>query len=80
MGHQRQGVAIKGSRLTLFLMLLCLQGMVQVKAKDVSSIRQEERTTEAGSKMREETSQQIRRDLGHHVGKKTRTQVGGQCR
>ena len=42
MDLQRQEVAIKGSRLVLFLVLLCLQRMVQERAMEMSSIRQEE--------------------------------------
>ena len=36
------GVAIKGSRLALFLILLCCERMVQVMAAEMSSIRREE--------------------------------------
>ena len=39
--RQCQGVALKGFRLDLFLMLLCLQGVAQVKAMETSSIHLE---------------------------------------
>ena len=40
--EQRRRVATKGFRLALFLMLLCFQGVVEVKATEMSSSRQEE--------------------------------------
>ena len=47
----------QGSRLLQMLILLCSQGMVQVRAMEMSSIRQkEEKKVEAGRQMREERS------------------------
>ena len=42
MDRRYKGVAMMGSRVALFLILLCLQRMVEVKATEMSSIRKEE--------------------------------------
>ena len=62
------GGPTKGSWLALFLILLCFQRVVQVKATEMSSIcKEDERKVEAGKQMREEAGEQIRQDLGHRV-------------
>ena len=42
MDRRYKGVAMMGSRVALFLIPLCLQRMVEVKATEMSSIRKEE--------------------------------------